>query len=149
MVKYVKLQIKALFFNPSNPISITGFLDTVKLACDTNCIHEQEEMEVLSFRFKIALLTTLNSFMSGGTHNAPVVASVNTVEPTTEKKLLCSYQDIVNYLLTKFANDQAIAKIDFEMMRYTQPASMTHTQFAPMICTPRRAKWLPSTTSQH
>lgn len=34
----------------------------------------------------------------------------------------------MNNILKKFANDQATAEMDFEILRYTQPASMTLMQ---------------------
>lgn len=52
-------------------------------------------------------------------HIAPVVASVNIVEQTTQKKLLRSYPEEVNYLLKKFDNDQTITKIDSAILQYT------------------------------
>lgn len=63
--------------------------------------------------------------MSEAPQIEPLVASVNIVGPTTQKKLLRSYPEAANYLPKKFANDQAIAKMDFAVLRYTQTASMT------------------------
>lgn len=63
--------------------------------------------------------------MSAATHIAPGVALVNTVDPTTRKKFLRSYPEVVKYLLKKFASDQAIAKMDPTILHYTQVAKMT------------------------
>lgn len=60
----------------------------------------------------------------------PVVASVNTVEPTIQKKLIHSYPEVLNYLLKKLANDLAIAEKDSAILRYIQLANMTPMQCA-------------------
>lgn len=105
MERKVKSQVKAHFFNPTDPISIIAFPFTLKLACDTNRIHEVAAMWVLSLSVKNALATTLNSRMSAVTHIAFVVALVTPVKLTTQKKHLCSYPEVANYLHKKFANN--------------------------------------------
>lgn len=40
MVKKAKLRMRAHLFDPSDSISIIGFLATLKLACDNSSIHE-------------------------------------------------------------------------------------------------------------
>lgn len=44
------------------------------------------------------------------------------------KKLLCSYPEVVKYLLKKFPKHQAVAKMYSAIMRCTQPFSMTPMQ---------------------
>lgn len=44
MMKKVKSQMKVRFFDPSDPISLIGFLATFELACDTNYIHKEASM---------------------------------------------------------------------------------------------------------
>lgn len=99
MVKKVKSQLKALFSNVSDPISNMGFLTTFKLPCNSNRIHEKAAMWSVLFLEQNGLATILNSYMSAATHIALVVASENTVEPATRKKLLRSYLEIVKNLL--------------------------------------------------
>lgn len=50
--------------------------------------------------------------MSAGTQIAPVVASVNIVELTTQKKLRRPYPEVNNYFIKKFANDQVLAEMN-------------------------------------
>lgn len=71
----------------------------------------------------------LYSRMSEDTYIAPVVASVNTVESTTQKKLFCSHLKAVNYFFKKFPIDQAIADMNYTILRYTQSANMTPMQY--------------------
>lgn len=104
MVKKVNSRMKANFFDPSDSVFIVGFIATFKLVGDTSRIHEGAAMRVLPFIVKNALATTLNSRMVTATHIAFVVASVNTVKPTTQQKLLRSYAEIVNYLLKKLTS---------------------------------------------
>lgn len=61
MVKKVASQMKEHYFDPSDPISIVGFLATFKLVCDTNCVHKEAAMEVLLLSVKNALASALNS----------------------------------------------------------------------------------------
>lgn len=48
-VTEIKLQLKADFFDPSNPVSFFGFLATFTLACNTNRSLERAPMCVLPF----------------------------------------------------------------------------------------------------
>lgn len=68
--------------------------------------------------------------MSAATHNAARVASINIFELTTQGKLFRSYPEGANYLLMKFANDQAVAKMDSTILCYPQPPNMTYIQYA-------------------
>lgn len=72
--------MKAHFINPSSPITIIGFIATIKLECDTNNIYEGEFIRVLPFFFTNVLATTLNSRISAAAQITPVVASVNNTE---------------------------------------------------------------------
>lgn len=49
MVKNMKLQVEAHFFDSKNLISSIGFLTTFKLACNMNNIHEEIGMWVFLF----------------------------------------------------------------------------------------------------
>lgn len=44
-------------------------------------------------------------------------------------KLLQSYSDVANYLLQKFATDQAIAEFDSAILLYIHPANITLQQY--------------------
>lgn len=50
LAKKVKSQMKALVFDPTDHISIVGFLATIKRTCETNKIHEGGPMWVLPLR---------------------------------------------------------------------------------------------------
>lgn len=125
MVMKVKSQVKAHLLDPSDSNSIISFLTTFKLAYETDCIRDVAVMRVLSFSVKYVLSMMLNSYMSASTQIAVVFKSVNTVKPMTQKKPLCSYYKVVNYLLQKFKSDQSIAKMDSTFLHYTQPHDMT------------------------
>lgn len=62
------------------------------------------------FLVKNALSSTCNSYMSADTRIALAFASVYLAEPLGQKKVLRSYPEVVNYLLEKFASEQAIAQ---------------------------------------
>lgn len=123
IVKKIKLQMKAPFFNPSNPIFIICFHVPFKPAYNTIRTHGEAAMWILPFYINNALTMALNSLMSAATHIASGVALVITVEQATQKKYLRFYPGVVNYLFEKFANDEAIAKMDIAM--YKKPTNMT------------------------
>lgn len=117
MLKKVKSQVKAHLSDRSDSISIISFLSTFRRACDANHIHEEAAMRVLSFFVKNTFATTIDSRMSAAPHIAPVFATVNTVEPTTQKEHFCFYPEVSRYLLKKFDNDLAIAVKDYAILR--------------------------------
>lgn len=67
--------------------------------------------------------------MSTATHIAPIIASVNAVEPTTQKIRLRSYPEIANYILKKFVDDQTLTKMGAPIHRFTQRVNMTPMQY--------------------
>lgn len=77
MVKKIKWQIKAHFFDLNDLISIIGFLATFKLVGVKDCIHKEAAMHVLSSNVINKLSSTLNSRMSVATNIAPITASVH------------------------------------------------------------------------
>lgn len=119
MVKSLKFYIKGQFFDRSDPISIIFLLAIFKLACDTNCNHEKAGIRILLCYLKNDFAASLRSRIAAVRSVAPAVASVNTVKWRTQKKLYRSYLEVVNYLLKKVANGQAIAKMNFAIMCYT------------------------------
>lgn len=88
MVRKVKLQIKAHFFNPCDQISIISFPTTFRLPCDTNRMLEHVAVCLVPILVQNTFATTLNSLMSAETPIVPVVVAVSLVEPMTQKKLL-------------------------------------------------------------
>lgn len=96
-----------------------------KPACDNNRIYERAAMCILCFFVKDDFSSRLNSDMSAATHIEPVFESMKTVIPRTQKKLLRSCPEVFNYILKKFANDQAISKMESAILQYTLPASTT------------------------
>lgn len=129
LVKKIKSQMKAHFFDPKDPIFIIGFLATFELTCDTNKIHEGAAMWVLPHFVKETIANALNSRMCAEDRTAPLVATVRH-DKIRHQKLLRSYPEVVNYLLKKFATGAEIAEYDATILRYMHPASMTHQQFA-------------------
>lgn len=83
----------------------------------------------LPFFDKNVLGTRLDSCMSKATNIASVVASVNSVESISHGNLLRSYPKLVNYLLKKFTNNEAIGKMDSAFLCYAQPTNMTPTKY--------------------
>lgn len=77
------------------------------------------------FSDKTTLATTLNSRILAATHIAPVVLSVNTVRPTSQIKLPCSYPETVSYPHKKDANHQRIASVDFTNSRNKEHTNIT------------------------
>lgn len=97
MEENLKLQMKANFSTKVvPPISVLGFFAIFKLVCDTNNIHEGAAMWLLPFFVNNTFSITLNSLISAAAHIFSI-ASVNTFESPTQKKLLLSYPEVVNH----------------------------------------------------
>lgn len=126
----VKSEIKAHFFDHSDPVFFMVFHETFGLACSTNRIHEGETMWVLLLFVMNSLAITLNSRMSGATPFALVVTSVDTVDLTTQMKIHCFYLEIATYLLKNFVSNQAISTTDDAILGCTEPANITLMQYA-------------------
>lgn len=92
MFKNVKLQIKEHFFDPKDPIFVTGFLATSKLVYDTNCIHEEVAMWVLSHYITETVANALNNRMCTTKKSFPTAASVRNVDRRS-RELLRSYPE--------------------------------------------------------
>lgn len=106
----------------------------IYMRCDTSNIHEGAAMCLLPSLVKNALTVTFNSRMSPGVHINPVVSSAYTTKLLVQKKnLLQSYPKVVNYLLKKFPNFQAIAMMNFKILRSTKPVHMTSIQNADIL----------------
>lgn len=96
--------MRAYFSDPKGPIFIIGFPATFNLACDTNKIHEEAAICVLTRYVKETLANALNSRRCAEDRSAPLAASKRNIE-SRPQKLLRSYSKVVNYLLKKFATD--------------------------------------------
>lgn len=75
IMKKVKSQIKAHFFDPKDPISIVGFLATFKLPCDMDKIHEGATMRILSNFVKKPIGNAQNSRMCTESQSGPLAAT--------------------------------------------------------------------------
>lgn len=117
MVKKVKSQMKAPFFNLKEPIFIIGFLTTFKLACNTDNIRDGAAMRLVPHYVNETLANELNSRMCATDKSSPITSSVRNVENWSHN-LLGSYSEVVNYLLKRFATDQAIVYLDAAMLQY-------------------------------
>lgn len=87
------MQMKVHSFDTSYPVSIIGFLNKLKLACDatqTETIKKQKSRTLHFFENNV-LVTTFSSCKLAAIHIAPVAASVNIVKPTTEKMFFGFY----------------------------------------------------------
>lgn len=112
MEKKVMSQMKMHFFGSSDPISSIEFVTTFNLASCINRIQEGATICEYLFSVKTAKASTLNNRISAATHITSAAASVQSAERLRKKKLLRAYSEVVNYLVKKFANYQAIAEME-------------------------------------
>lgn len=125
MVRKVKWQMEAHFFDSSDPNLSINLQATVKLVRDMNCRHGRAVMWAhLSFG-KSALALSLSSSVSGTTSLASAVSSVHSAELLKRKSPFWSFPEVVKYLLEKIDNHQAVAKINSTILGYIRPANMT------------------------
>lgn len=127
------MQIKAQFFDPGDPASIIGFLATFKLAWDTNVIHKEAATWILPHHVGERLANECNSRMCAMNKSSFITVSVCSVD-NQSRELLQSYPKVVNFLLMKFSNDQAIAEFVDAVLRHMQPANMTSAVHRQFIC---------------
>lgn len=111
--------MEAHFFDRSDPISVIGFLATLKQSCNTDGIHEGEAMWDLQFFVNNALSETLSSRMSAEKYIVPVVAAINIVQLKTKNARFVFSLKIVNSLFKPFAKCQAILEMNSAILRYT------------------------------
>lgn len=112
MVRKVKSQLEALFFNCSDPILIISFFATFKFACDTKRVYGEAAVRVLLLSVRKARASTLNSYMSAATIILSAIVFIQSEESLRQNKLFLSYFEVITYPLEKSANDQAIAEMD-------------------------------------
>lgn len=94
LVKTVKLQMITYFFNSKDPKSVTSFLATFKLACDTIRIHQGAAMWFLSHFVKVTIAKALNSRMCAENRMSPLTATMR-YKDARPRKLLRSYPNAV------------------------------------------------------
>lgn len=93
MGKNVKSQMNALFFDTKATIYVLRFLTTFKIASNTNRIHEEAVMCILSHYVSETLATALDSLMCTTDKSSSVAASVRNAD-TGFSKLLRSYPEV-------------------------------------------------------
>lgn len=94
LVRKAKYSLKALCFDPKDPISIIGFLTAFEHACDTEKIHEEVAMWVLLQYVKKTLANTLNCRMWADDCLSPFAAPMRNDQPRS-RKLIPFYLEIV------------------------------------------------------
>lgn len=92
--------MKATFFDQKNSISIVGFMATLKLACNSNKIHEGAAMRVFPHFVQDSLAIILDSRMCAENWIATPVAFVQN-EQYRSRKLERWSKKVISYLLTK------------------------------------------------
>lgn len=92
------LLMKAHVFSPKDRVSTIGFLDTFKLASNTDGIHKEAEMWVLRHHFIETLENTSRNRLCATDKSHLIAASVRNIEDRFSK-LLQSYLKEVNYFL--------------------------------------------------
>lgn len=97
--------MNAHFFNPKDPILVIACLATLKLACDTNYIHETAAMWLLTHFVLEMLIIVLNRRIYAKNRLATLVALVHNQKPRF-RQLLRSYPEVINLLLKTFYTDR-------------------------------------------
>lgn len=120
----MKSQIKAHFFDHRDPISITELLKTLKPVCDTNNIHEEAVIWVLSHFVWEILARALKRHMYAEDCLSLLVASMRNKEQRS-RETLQPYLETEKFLLKKHATDQANAEIDDAILCYVQSPTIT------------------------
>lgn len=110
-----------------NTITIIGFLASFQLACNIKSIHEEIAMEVLHIYVKKTHSNALFSRTCATVKSFPIAASVRNVDNRFYNHLR-SNLEVGNYLLKKFAADQANAELDTSILGSMQPGNKSSHQ---------------------
>lgn len=124
MVKRMTGQMKPHTFDPFDPILIIGSLRNIKLACDTNGIHECAAIWLLHFFMKTSVSSALHSRLAS---NQKARTRVSSRAKTTT---LSTYPQVVNSLLRTNATDENIADLEDAITTFSQPPGKTPAQYA-------------------
>lgn len=90
---------------------------TFKLGCDMNIIKEEAATWVLPNYVKMTIAIVLNSRICAEDSLSPFPASVH-YEETRSRKIVSFYKGIANYMMKKYAADQANVENVGAILRY-------------------------------
>lgn len=116
LVKKLKSQMKAPFFDIIDPIALIASFAILKLACEQILAHKGASLHVLPNYVNERLAYSFNSSMGAEDNSTLFTHSVHNNDGRLQK-CLCSYSEVLNYLLKKFRTDCAIVDFDTTVLR--------------------------------
>ena len=119
----LKVQMGSNTFDGSDPISVLGFLERFKTACNHNFVHEDAAIWLFQF------------FLEGQAHamlQSRLVGS-NMAVDAKHRELLTSYPQVVNFLIRNYATDEVIAEAYNEVIGCKQVATMNELRYSQLL----------------
>lgn len=123
-------QMKPHSFGPCDPISVTGFLKSFELACDTNRVHEGTAVCLFHLFMNKTASAVLNAHLSAersDKKNSRLVSGKTKDFPTCPQ--------VVNSLLKKCTTDKVVAETKFKITLFVHPSGLTSSQYTEELVT--------------
>lgn len=112
--------MKASIFDSLDSIFIIDLLSSLKLACETNGIHESATLWLLHFFIKKQAAFALNS---------RIALKSKFLRKCQKEWTLTAYCKVVNCLKELYASDDVIAETDAEIKSFTPPLNKTSIEY--------------------
>lgn len=105
--------MRSEIFDSFDRISVLSFLSVLKLAFDTNGVHERAAVWLILLFMKLPTAVALNTgiVLKSKSHDRH------------QEGALTSYGEAVNQLLETYATEDVIAEANADMMQLTQPSN--------------------------
>lgn len=125
MAKCMTVQMKHYTSNPFQPISVIGLSKIFKLACDTDGVHENAAMWLFYFFMNKTASAALDARLTTKRADKKHCRAAG-----GKARYFNTYPQAVNFLLRKYATNEAIAGIESKITRFVQPSGMSLSQCA-------------------
>lgn len=119
----LKVQMGSFTFDGSDPISVLGFLERFKTACNHNHVHEDAAIWLFQFFLEGQAQAMLQSRLVGS----------SMAIDAKHRELLTSYPQVVNFLIRNYATDEVIAEAYNEVINCKQAATMTELRYSQLL----------------
>lgn len=113
--------MKSQLIDPMSSISVIGFLHAFKMACDTNSVDKGAPVWLVSLFIKETASAALKTRLS---------LEANASQEPLQEGMLKSYKQVFKRLLETYTTDDVNAKVDLEILPFTQPTKMSLVQYA-------------------
>jgi len=132
MQKGMNVQLQSQKFDGTDPVTVINFLDAFQTACDTNGIHEGAAMWLFQFFLKNPAQATVKARLAADSPRKKKhrIGSSSRRHLSNETEKLCSYVEVVQFLLLTYATDEVIAEAMNDLQAFQQSPSTGAVDFS-------------------